>query len=69
MPSGACGKETREGYMNCKTVKLKDGQVVLVSMSPGSKLSERDMKTLEEYAEYCRAHAAKTQRERNQRTK
>jgi predicted DNA-binding antitoxin AbrB/MazE fold protein len=51
--------------MSCKPIKLKDGTAVLVNMARRGKLSERDLKTLEEYAEYCRQRAAERQRERN----
>jgi hypothetical protein len=51
--------------MSCETVKLKGGQVALVNMKRGGKLTERDLKTLEEYAEFCRERAAERQRERN----
>lgn len=52
--------------MSCKPIRLKDGTVVLANMTRRGKLSERDLKTLEEYAEFCRARAAKQQRKRNQ---
>jgi len=51
--------------MSCKTVKLKNGAVALVNMKRGAKLSQRDLKALEEYAEYCREFAAENQRKRN----
>jgi hypothetical protein len=51
--------------VSCKAVKLRDGTTALVNMTRRGKLTERDLRTLEKYAEFCRKRAAARQRERN----
>lgn len=52
--------------MSCRTIRMKDGSVVLANMKPGAKLTAQDERTLAEYAQFCRDRAAEEQRRRNQ---
>lgn len=55
--------------MNCRPIRMKDGAVVLAMVKPGEEeLTEKEVKSLAAYVQFCRDRSAKRKRKLTKKT-